>query len=118
MWDLFWKLSCWCTYELLGSRNHPQGTSGFEGTMHIRSRTLVLHYMLYMLAPHQKVALNVLKTGHAVPLAGETWEKLRQKVGLEARPPNASSNPDAIEEIVKIAKASGFDKLVEELRSS
>ncbi|MDF1538864.1 MAG: CoB--CoM heterodisulfide reductase subunit C [Candidatus Thorarchaeota archaeon] len=68
----------------------------------------------YMLEPHQKVAINVLKTGHAVPLGGETWEKLRQKVGLEMRPPNASSYPDAVEEIVKIAKKSGFDKLVAE----
>ncbi|MHA1577595.1 MAG: CoB--CoM heterodisulfide reductase subunit C [Candidatus Thorarchaeota archaeon] len=68
----------------------------------------------YMLAPHQKVTHNVLKTGHAVPLGGENWEKLRQKVGLTARPPNASSHPDAIEEIVKIMKKSGFDKLVEE----
>ena len=68
----------------------------------------------YMLEPHRKVAMNVLKTGHAVPLGGETWEGLRKKVGLDALPPNASSYPEAIEEIVKMAKKAGFDKLVAE----
>jgi heterodisulfide reductase subunit C len=72
----------------------------------------------YMLEPHQKVALNVLKTGHAVPLAGEVWENLREKVGLTRKPPNASSHPDAVEEIVKIAKKSGFDKLIAEKEKS
>ncbi len=80
----------------------------------IKAIRIIAVHSGYMLEPHQKVALNVLKTGHAVPLGGETWEKLRQKVGLTQRPPNASSNPDAIEEIVKIAKKIGFDKLVEE----
>ena len=68
----------------------------------------------YMLVPHQKVALKVLETGHAVPLDKESWENLREKVGIERVPPNASANPDAIEEIKKIAKKTGFDKLVEE----
>lgn len=80
----------------------------------IKAIRIIAVHSGYMLEPHQKVALNVLKTGHAVPLGGETWEKLRQKVGLEQRPPNASSNPDAIEDIVKMAKKIGFDKLVEE----
>lgn len=66
----------------------------------------------YMLVPHQKVTHNVLETGHAVPLAKEMWEKLRQKVGLEPKPPNASLYPEAIEEIQKMMKKSGFDKLV------
>lgn len=66
----------------------------------------------YMLVPHQKVALKVLETGHAVPLDKESWQKLREKVGLEPIPPNASRFPDAIDEIKKIAKKSGFDKLI------
>ncbi len=65
-----------------------------------------------MLVPHQKVALKVLETGHAVPLDKESWQKLREKVGLEPIPPNASRFPDAIDEIKKIAKKSGFDKLI------
>ncbi|MGY5874514.1 MAG: CoB--CoM heterodisulfide reductase subunit C [Candidatus Thorarchaeota archaeon] len=68
----------------------------------------------YMLAPHQKVAQKVLETGHAVPLDKESWEKLREKVHLPSKPPNASSHPEAIEEVLKIAKKTGFDKLVEE----
>lgn len=66
----------------------------------------------YMLAPHQKVAAKVVEAGHAVPLDKESWEKLREKVGLEARPPNASGNPWAIEEIQKITKKSGFQDLI------
>ncbi len=67
----------------------------------------------YMLVPHQKVALKVLETGHAVPLDKESWENLRESVGIERVPPNASGHPEAIEEIRKIAKKTGFDKLIE-----
>ncbi|MCK4565995.1 MAG: CoB--CoM heterodisulfide reductase subunit C [Candidatus Thorarchaeota archaeon] len=66
----------------------------------------------YMLPPHQKTAMKVLETGHAVPLDKESWENLREKVGLERIPPNASRFPEAIEEIKKLAKKSGFDKLI------
>lgn len=65
-----------------------------------------------MLVPHQKTALKVLEAGHAVPLDKESWENLREKVGIERIPPNASSHPEAIEEIRKIARKTGFDKLV------
>lgn len=68
----------------------------------------------YMLGPHQKVAQKVLETGHAVPLDKESWENLRESVGIERVPPNASGHPEAIEEIRKIAKKTGFDKLIEE----
>lgn len=68
----------------------------------------------YMLVPHQKVAQKVLETGHAVPLDKESWENLRESVGIERVPPNASGHPEAIEEIRKIAKKTGFDKLIEE----
>jgi heterodisulfide reductase subunit C len=66
----------------------------------------------YMLEPHQKVAQKVLEAGHAVPLDKESWEALREKVGLSRMPPNASSHPEAVEEIRKIAGKTGFDKLV------
>lgn len=66
----------------------------------------------YMLENHQKVAAKVIEAGHAVPLDKESWEKLRVKVGLEPKPPNASSNTWAVEEIRKITKKSGFDKMI------
>jgi heterodisulfide reductase subunit C len=66
----------------------------------------------YMLKPHQKVAQKVLEAGHAVPLDSDTWENLRIKVSLPPKPPNASSHPEAIEDIVTIAKKTGFDRLV------
>ncbi len=66
----------------------------------------------HMLKPHQSVALKVLEAGHAVPLDKESWQKLREKVGLEPVPPNASRYHETIEEIRKLAKKSGFDKLI------
>lgn len=66
----------------------------------------------YMLEPHQKVAAKVIEAGHAVPLDKESWQKLREKVGIESVPPNASGNPWAIEEIRKLTKKSGFDELI------
>jgi heterodisulfide reductase subunit C len=66
----------------------------------------------YMLENHQKTAQKVLEAGHAVPLDKEAWSDLREKVGLERVPPNASRYSEAVEEIKKIAKKTGFDKLV------
>ncbi len=66
----------------------------------------------YMLGPHQKVAAKVVEAAHAVPLDKESWQNLRVKVGLEPVPPNASGNPWAVEEIRKITKKSGFQKLI------
>ena len=65
-----------------------------------------------MLENHQKTAQKVLEAGHAVPLDKESWSDLREKVGLERVPPNASRYSEAVEEIKKIAKKTGFDKLV------
>jgi len=66
----------------------------------------------HMLEPHQKVAVKVVEAAHAVPLDKESWQNLRVKVGLEPVPPNASGNPWAIDEIRKITKKSGFEKLI------
>ena len=66
----------------------------------------------YMLGPHQKVAAKVVEAAHAVPLDKESWQNLRVKVGLEPIPPNASGNPWAIDEVRKITKKSGFEKLI------
>lgn len=87
----------------------PQDVSPTEVIKAIRNIAVAEGYML---EPHKKTAQKVLEAGHAVPLDKESWEKLRQSVGLEPRPPNASSHPETIEEIQKIAKKTGFDKLV------
>jgi heterodisulfide reductase subunit C len=65
-----------------------------------------------MLGPHQKVAAKVVEAGHAVPLDKESWQKLREKVGLKPVPPNASGNQWAIDEIQKLAQKSGFKDLI------
>jgi len=66
----------------------------------------------YMLDNHRKTAAKVVQAGHAVPLDKDTWKKMRESVGLEPVPPNASGNPWAIEEIRKITRKSGFKQLI------
>jgi len=66
----------------------------------------------YMLDSHKNVAHIALKMGHAVPI-NEQFADLREALGLARLPPNASSNKKAIEEIQKLAKRTGFIKLVE-----
>ncbi len=66
----------------------------------------------HMLKSHQDTAKKVMESGHAVPLDKDTWSELRKKSGLEPLPPNGSSSPKVAEEIRKIAKKSGFDKLI------
>jgi len=58
------------------------------------------------------VSAKVVEAAHAVPLDKESWQNLRVKVGLEPIPPNASSNPWAIDEVRKITKKCGFEKLI------
>ena len=68
----------------------------------------------YMKEKHRAVALKALTTGHAVPLDKESWMNLREKLGLRRRPPNASTyEKEVVDEIQKICKITGFDKLVE-----
>jgi heterodisulfide reductase subunit C len=65
-----------------------------------------------MLGPHKAVSHFVLKMGHAVPI-NDQFADLRKALGLERLPPNASKDKTAIEDLKKIAKRTGFAKLVD-----
>jgi len=65
----------------------------------------------YMGPVHKAVGSFVLKTGHGVPINDVTME-LRKSVGLGELPPTTHSFPGALEEVQKITKATGFDKLI------
>ncbi|HID27078.1 MAG TPA: CoB--CoM heterodisulfide reductase subunit C [Methanosarcinales archaeon] len=60
---------------------------------------------------HKIVADNVLQTGHAVPITKEVEEQ-RKNLGLEELPNTTHKYPDALEEVKKLLKSTGFDKLV------
>lgn len=55
-----------------------------------------------------KVAQMFLKTGHAFPISGFT-KKMRKELGLD----EIKVDPEAMEEVGKLAEKTGFKKLVE-----
>ena len=65
----------------------------------------------HMAEPHRKGAGYLFKYGHLVPLSKEFREK-RKAVGLPEAPPTTSSDKNALEEVQKLIKKTGFDKLI------
>ena len=65
----------------------------------------------YMLDQHKRVAGQVLKSGHAVPI-DEANRKTRANMGLEETPPTTHKHADALAEVQEITKKTGFDKLI------
>ena len=65
----------------------------------------------YMAPAHKMTGSFVIKTGHGVPINDATMA-LRKSVGLEELPPTTHQFPGALEEVQKIFKATGFDKLI------
>lgn len=65
----------------------------------------------YMAKPHKMTGLYVIKTGHGVPINPATQE-LRARVGLGELPPTTHKFPEALEEVQKICKITGFDELI------
>ena len=65
----------------------------------------------YMSPVHKAVGSFVIKTGHGVPI-DDTTKQLRDAVGLGELPPTTHSFPEALEEVQKIIKTTGFDSLI------
>lgn len=64
-----------------------------------------------MLERHRRVAENLLRTGHAVPI-DEEHRVLRREVGLEELPETAQRYSQCFEEVKKLLQRAGFHKLV------
>jgi len=64
-----------------------------------------------MLPNHRTISLNLLQTGHAVPI-DEEHKQLRKELGLSELPQTAHSYPWVTKEVRVIAKKTEFDKLV------
>ncbi|OPY31309.1 MAG: CoB--CoM heterodisulfide reductase iron-sulfur subunit C [Methanomassiliicoccales archaeon PtaU1.Bin124] len=64
-----------------------------------------------MAEAHKKIGANLLKIGATVPF-GEDMKKLRSNMGLPANPPTTVGNQKAQDDLVKIMKKTGFDKLM------
>ena len=65
----------------------------------------------FMAPAHKMTGSFVIKSGHGVPINDATME-LRKRVGLGELPPTTHSFPEALEEVQKIVKATGFDSLI------
>jgi heterodisulfide reductase subunit C len=65
----------------------------------------------YMAPAHKMTGSFVIKTGHGVPINDATMA-LRKSVGLGELPPTTHQFPEALEEVQKIFKATGFDNLI------
>lgn len=65
----------------------------------------------YMAPAHKMTGSFVIKTGHGVPINDAT-KALRKSVGLSELPPTTHEFPEALEEVQKIVKTTGFDNLI------
>ena len=65
----------------------------------------------YMAKPHKMTGVFVINTGHAVPI-NDAAKALRTKIGLAEIPPTTHAFPEALEEVQKICKLTGFDELI------
>ncbi len=65
----------------------------------------------FMAPAHKATGKFVINFGHGVPINDATKE-LRKKVGLDEIPPTTHKYPEALDEIQKIVKATGFDALI------
>jgi len=65
----------------------------------------------YMAKPHKMTGVFVMNTGHGVPINDAT-KALRAKIGLAEIPPTTHVFPEALEEVQKICKLTGFDELI------
>ena len=65
----------------------------------------------YMAKAHKMTGVNVIKTGHAVPI-NDKVKALRSKIGLAEIPPTTHAYPEALEEVQKLCEITAFDELI------
>jgi heterodisulfide reductase subunit C len=61
---------------------------------------------------HKKTAQNLFKLGHTVSVNADIT-KLRGDLGLDKTPPTVLANKKAMEDLVVLMKATGFNKILE-----
>ena len=66
----------------------------------------------YMKQNHKQVCSLVLSYGHAVPI-NDDIKKIRKDLGLPEIPPTAYAYKNELDEVVRLMKETGFDKLIE-----
>lgn len=102
--DLWLCTTCYTCLERC-----PRGVDPTDVILAIRTMAVKAGHMLDR---HKLVAGFVLKSGHAVPI-NDSNRKLRKDLGLTEVPPTTHMYKEALSEVQKIVKKTGFDKLVE-----
>lgn len=101
--DLWVCTTCYTCYERC-----PRGVEIVDIIMTLRNMAVKEGYMG---EAHKRVANFLVKTGHMVPLTDE-YKEIRKKMGLDDVPATTLLNKKALEDVQKIIKSIGFDKLI------
>lgn len=102
--DTIWM--CTTCYEC--QERCPRGIKIVDVVKAIRNQAA---HAGYMAPAHKATGSFVIKTGHGVPINDAT-KALRKSVGLTELPPTTHEFPEALEEVQKITKLTGFDSLI------
>jgi heterodisulfide reductase subunit C len=70
----------------------------------------------YILEPHKRVIMNLLKTGHAVPIDLANKQRRKER-GLPEIPPTIHESPKALKDLKTILAEAGFSKLMKQVMS-
>lgn len=99
-----------CTTCMTCDERCPRGVKITDIIMTLRNMAVEGGHMA---EAHKRTAGMLLKTGHAIPM-GDKFRELRKTLKLDEVPPTVLSDPKLYEDVVKIMKATKFDKLIGE----
>lgn len=102
--DIWLCTTCYTCYERC-----PRGIDVVNVIQTLRNMSMRVGGML---SAHRAVALNLYKTGHAVPIDPDTKEK-RLKLGLPEIPPTVHSSSIALSEVHELLEQAGFLDVLE-----
>lgn len=108
--DISDELELWmCTTCYNCQERCPRGIKVTDAILTLRSEAVKKGKIL---PAHRKVCGFLIETGHAIPI-DDAHSAIREKIGLGA-PETVHKYPEALREVKKILKSTGFDELVKE----
>ena len=86
----------------------PRGIRIVDAVLALRAQAV---HEGVMLPEHRAVAAALIRSGHGVPINAE-GKKRRREMGLGALPETVSRDKDALGEVQRLLKSTGFDALI------
>ncbi|MFQ6061019.1 MAG: CoB--CoM heterodisulfide reductase subunit C [Thermoplasmata archaeon] len=99
-----------CTTCMTCDERCPRGVKIVDIIMTLRNMAVEEGYMA---EGHKRTASMLVKTGHAIPMT-DKFKELRKSLQLDEIPPTVLSDSKLYGEVLKIMKATKFDKLIGE----